>query len=236
MQSSGPPLQHAAQDAVGLPAEGNQCETFSFNVEAPIFYPSRPDLATYPEDLQDLYTLWTQRTFSWDGEQRTGIIVTWYVDQQDQGRRVCHQPRHVRLTEALHTWEEQIKQAWQGVLLVDEPVTLHLVRPSPPYLANDIVAHVIVLQRPQETLCTILVTMYDFTIPSSGPSMQLALTMHEHIFLEHFIHSFGRTQQCLAAGSTQYCQAWHETHQLQLGTPWPGRDGQGIVLVFTLRP
>lgn len=120
-------------------------------------------------------------------------------------------------------------------MVVYEPTSLHLVRPSPPYLEEEIVAHVIVLQRPQETLCTILVTMYDFTIPSTGSSMQVALTMHEHIFLEQFIHSFGRTQQCLLAGHTQLCQAWHETHQLQLGTAWPGRDGQGFVLAFTLR-
>ena len=120
--SSGQSSIDMPQDAVTIPAEGNTCETFSFNVDAPEFYPARQDLQNYPEDVQDLYMLWSQRTFAWDNAERRGDIITWYIDQQDPARRVCRQPRRVSLTEALHTWELSIRQTWHD-MMVDAPVT-----------------------------------------------------------------------------------------------------------------
>ena len=110
-----------------------------------------------------------------------------------------------------------------------------MVRPSPPDLQNDGVAHVIVLQRSQDTLCSLLLTIFDYTTAEWVAVTQLAITMHEHVFLEHLIHSLGRTQQCLLAGHDQVCHAWHEAQMLRLGAPWPGRDGFGIVMTFTHR-
>jgi hypothetical protein len=222
------------QAAVTLPAEGDACEVFSFNVEAPEFYPARPDLQTFPEDIQDLFALWTQRTFMWGTEERAGILITWYIDQQDPARRVCQRPRSVRLTEALHTWEPLIRQTWAD-MLNEAPFDIHLVRPSPPGMQPNVVAHAIVIQRPQPTLCSILLTIFDYASDGEGVVMQMATTMHEHIRLEQIIHSLGRTQQCLLAGSTQTCHAWHEAQPLQLGTPWPGRDGSSIVMTFMPR-
>ena len=224
----------APSDAVTLPEEGAACESFSFNVDAPAFYPARPDLRTFPEDVQDLFVLWSQRTFNWRTEERAGMLITWYIDQQDPERRVCHHPRQVRLTEALHTWEPLIQQTWRDVLR-DEPFELHLVRPSPPGMQEGFVAHVIVLQRPQAELCSVLLTIFDYASNVDGIFAQMAITMHEHIRLEHFIHALGRTQQCLLAGSTQTCYAWHEAQPIRLGTPWPGRDGAGIVMTFLPR-
>ena len=130
--------------------------------------------------------------------------------------------------------EAQIQQAWQDVLQ-DAPFELLLVRPSPPGMHPNIVAHVIVLQRPQANLCSVLLTIYDYTSTDEGTVMQMAITLHEHIRLEHLIHSLGRTQQCLLAGSSQICHAWHDAQPIQLGTPWPGRDGSGIVMTFMHR-
>lgn len=115
------------------------------------------------------------------------------------------------------------------------PPTIHLVRPAPPDIAHDIVAHVILIQHHQATLCSLLYTIYDYTVPEGWTVIQLATTMHEHVFLEQIIHGLGRTQQCLLAGHNQICHAWHEAHRLQLGTPWPGRDGFGLVITFTFR-
>ena len=233
-ESSTSRLYEEMQEAIDIPAEGHACENFRFNIDAPAFFPARPDLSTFPEDIQDLYHAWHQRTFAWQRTERRGMIITWFNDQHDPARRVCQQPRNVVLTEAIHTWERSIQQAWQD-MIGDEAIAIHLVRPSPPDMPNEVVAHVIVVQRPQATLCSMLFTLYDYTTPGDWTFRQLAMTMHEHVFLEQIIHSFGRTQQCLLARPTQTCHAWHEAYRLQLGTPWPGRDGHGIVMTFTFR-
>ena len=212
------------------------CAPFLFNADAPAWSPTIPAITTMHETIQDLYALWRARTFSWEGEERTGLVITWYVDQQDPDRRVCNRPRPVRLTSTYHTWEQQIQQAWQDTLLAHEPCHLAIVSPAPPHMETEVVAHIILVQRPADTFCTSLLTIYDHTIPQVGTTQQLALTTHEHIFLEQLIHSLGRTNQCLMAGATHQCQAWYGSMRLILGTPLQGRDGYGLVLLFNMRP
>jgi len=212
------------------------CAPFHFNVNAPVWSPIIPAITTMHETIQDFYALWRDRTFSWEGEERTGIVITWYVDQQDPERRICNRPRSVRLTEAYYTWEQQIQQAWQDTLIAHEPCHFAIVSPAPPHMEAEVVAHIILVQRPADTLCTSLLTIYDHTIPQVGTTQQIAMTTHEHISLEQLIHSLGRTSQCLMAGATDQCQAWYGSIRLTLGTPLQGRDGYGLVLLFSMRP
>ena len=212
------------------------CAPFLFNANAPAWSPTVPAITTMHETVQDLYALWRARTFSWEGEERTGIVITWYVDQQDPERRICNRPRSVRLTAAYYTWEQQIQQAWQDTLIAHEPCHFAIVNPAPPHMEPEVVAHIILVQRPADALCTSLLTIYDHTIPQVGTTQQIAMTTHEHIFLEQLIHSLGRTNQCLMAGATHQCQAWYGSIRLTLGTPLQGRDGYGLVLLFSMRP
>jgi len=212
------------------------CAPFLFNAAAPAWSPTVPAITTMHETVQDLYALWRDRTFSWEGEERTGIVITWYVDQEDPERRLCNRPRSVRLTAAYYTWEHQIQQAWQDTLIAHEPCHFAIVSPAPPHMEPEVVAHIILVQRPADALCTSLLTIYDHTIPQVGTTQQIAMTTHEHIFLEQLIHSLGRTNQCLMAGATQQCQAWYGSMRLTLGTPLQGRDGYGLVLLFSMRP
>ena len=135
------------------------CAPFLFNADAPAWSPTIPAITTMHETIQDLYALWRARTFSWEGEERTGLVITWYVDQQDPDRRVCNRPRPVRLTSTYHTWEQQIQQAWQDTLLAHEPCHLAIVSPAPPHMETEVVAHIILVQRPADTFCTSLLTI-----------------------------------------------------------------------------
>jgi len=211
-------------------------DDFVMDPTAPPFVPGVAPLETMPEVIQDLHEEWTRTAVTWQGEQASAEIVTWFVDQQDPQQRVCWHPRNLRLTSQFAMWEHNIHTLWRDRILAGAQLEIVLVQPRPPQQAVTVAAHAIVIQRPQPEMVTSLITVYDNTVNQPGPIWQLALTTWEHIFLEQFIHSLGLTYRCLMAGADRQCDGWYGAYRLILGRPLQGRDGYGIVLLLSERP
>ena len=217
-------------------APSSSLEDFAFNPNAQPFVPGVATIEAMPEVIQDLHEEWLRIAFSWEGEEASAEITTWFVDQADRPQRICWQPRNVVLTSNFAMWEQEIKQRWIDRIIAGVEIEIALVTPLPPHHGRPVAAHVLVIQRPQPELVTSLITVYDITMPIRGPTMQMALTTFEHIFLEHIIHSLGLTQRCLLAGADRLCDAWYERQRLILGQPLQGRDGYGILMQLAMRP
>lgn len=210
-------------------------DDFVFDPRAPEFVPHEPRLEAMPEVIQDLHGEWARATFSWEGEETTAEFTTWFVDQHDPALRFCWQPRNIQLTSQFAQWEYQIRRLWQDRIIDGVPSELVIVQPRPPQRGGPVAAHVLIVQRPQPELVTSIITVFDRAVPQPGPLWQLALTTHEHIFLEQIVHSLGLTQRCLLAGADRHCAGWYGNYQLIYGQALQGRDGYSIVLFMTAR-
>ena len=62
-------------------------------------------------------------------------------------------------------------------------------------------AHVILIQRPHAVFATILTTVIDRSQPPGSVTMQLAITVHEHLYLEHLLMALGLAGRCLHPGA-----------------------------------
>ena len=135
---------------------------------------------------------------------------------------VCLQPRNVRLFPNFQEWEIILRQTWQDLVLPGQPLSITVISPRPSSAPPEVAAHVLLVQRPQEELCSSLLTVYDQQSDVDQPNRQLVYTITEHVFLEQLIHGLGLTAQCLLAGGTLHCRAWHGEWPLTLGILFRG--------------
>ena len=224
------------QEGIELPRQGGPCERFTFNPNAASFVPNAPVLRNAPEHIQDLYQQWMRTAFSWDGEPASTIVMTWFVDQFHPGQHVCLHPRPTRLYDDFRQWTDQLRRTWSDRALPGAPIMIHVVDPSPPQIHPEIATHVLLVQNPQDTLYSIIVTGFDNSINHRGPFTQMAATFHEHFLLEQFLMLTGLGGRCLFPDSPMQCQAWYGQEPIYPGAPFPTRDGYGIVVRLTPRP
>ena len=209
---------------------------FAFNPNAAAFCPGQAPLNVQPETIQDLHERWRRTAFSWEGESASTSVLTWFVDQYHPHLRICWQPRIVRLFEDFDTWERAMNSAWLDVHLQGAPILFHIVLPTPPNTGPEIAAHVLLVQNPQDTLSSSVVSVFENTAAMTRLTHQLAITTQEHLFLEHVIFGLGLEGRCLYPGSPSVCNAWVGTTALRLGHPYPARDGDGLILQLSPRP
>ena len=166
--------------AIDLPTVQDDSENFQFDMNAPAFDPGIPDLRTMPDVIQDLHFQCSSVVQTWEDEIAVAIVVTWFVDRDARGRRVCRVPRQVRPDTNFQHWESIIKHAWQDEILPGAEISFNLVTPNLPMRRQGIAAHVILVQRPHDELCTSLISVFDFRQSTEEPTCQVALTTTEH--------------------------------------------------------
>jgi len=213
-------------------------EPMRWNPNAPAFRPGCPMIQQQSEFVQDLFAQWSDKAQHCNEEEKSVEFAVWFVDH-DRQRYQCQQYRRVRLYETFERWEDQIKQVWREHVVHHEEHELTLVDPHPPELEHDLAGHTIFIQNPHESLVTNLVTLYlhDAATELRGPSMQMAETTHEHVYMERIVEGMGYRMQCLQSPQTHHCEVWHGPYQLHRGRPWMGRSGMGILVhVRPIRP
>ena len=223
-------------EGLATSSTARRCARFTFNPGAPIFNPMAPNLNTMPEDIQELHQHWLRTAFSWEGETASTTIQTWFVDQHDQNFWTCTRPRRVRLYEDFTQWEAQIKRTWQDVLNPTAPAIIQVVTPIPINANRETAAHVLLIQRPHDVFATVLATVVDFSQAGCTVTMQLAITTHEHMYAQNLLMSLGLAGQCLVTGAPMTCQMWYARYLIQLGTVFPARNGQGLLIQMHRRP
>ena len=152
----------------------------------------------------------------------------WFVDHHwplPHGRVA----RAVRLYGDFHTWQDRLRHAWADHLVEGAPLEFHLVSPRPPTHEAMIIAHVILIQHPNDFWVTNIVTRRDGREHHSRIT-QLAITTHEHILLDNLLRVFGIHDDCLGQRARLQCTGWCDSTALQPGRPFPGRSGHSIML------
>ena len=216
-------MQAAPQ--TGFPIQN--CGNSQLNPYAPAFDPRQPDLRTLSEFEADLWAQWDQEAFTWEDEERSCTILTWFVDHTWQWPH-CDQPRRLQLYEDYHQWEWQILDRWHDVRDHNVNYEIHVVDPRPPSLDNDIAAHVIIMQRPQMAWITNLATIIDEAQVPRQSVGQIAITTHEHVRAESILTAASLERVCLQPPAPLRCQVWFQGFHLPLGILFPGRSGTGI--------
>ena len=141
-----------------------QRDTTSHARPVPQWDPTAPD-----PFLQNLYTLWELMAFSWEDEPRSGIVLVWFVDH-DWLEPHCYAPRAVQLFPAIQEWRLRIWQAWADVIVPGVQLDFHLVTPKPPTVDHRVIAHILLVQRPQPRQATIVISCFDARQPQPGSS------------------------------------------------------------------
>jgi len=206
----------------------NMCMNFHLNPHAQPFDPTRPDLRALSEFHADLWQRWDQEAFAWEDEDRSCAIQTWFVDHAWQ-RPHSRVSRRLQLFSDFHQWEEQIRALWRDVHDPQAPLETYVVAPMPPAPHNDIAAHVILIQNPNEAWITNLATVID-TTRQVYIAQQLAITTHEHLRAENVLIAAELDAICLGMQATHQCQVWIGAIPLPYGQVFPGRSGSSIVV------
>jgi hypothetical protein len=91
-------ISHFMQNPTAPSTASTASEAFQFNPNAPHFCPGQPLLRSLPEGLQDLYDHWARSAFSWEGEEASASVTTWFTDQHHQQLHNCWAPRQIQLS------------------------------------------------------------------------------------------------------------------------------------------
>lgn len=235
MQASSSIATMNQPDQPGMAEEGNEnaqnvAHAFCFNVNAPVFDPARPPVASLPEQLQDLFALWDRHAFSWENEERKSSVLTWFLSPGTHRLR-CGYPRKVHLFEDYMQWESHMKLAWRDSLVLTRPVFFFVVQPTPVALEHDIAAHVLLVQEPLVDAVSSLVTIFDNAVHGGHP-FRIAIVTHEHITQTEVIERIGYTEELQHYAGRIACTFWHASFTFHAAQRVPGCDGDHIVVDF----
>ena len=223
-------LVHPLQNSL----TASSSDQFCFNPEAPAFDPERPDIRTQTEFVQDLYARWDLASFSWEGEDRSSRILTFFIDHRDPHDR-CDVGREIDLFDDYVHWEEIILHTWDDYVDSAEARELHVVSPQPPMLRPQYAACVLIVQAPADDMVSSLISVFE-----GFQSLQLrsrgAITTREHITLVDVLDRMNLFWRCAGPTSSHVCQAHFASVPLGNSGYIRGRNGYGIVVQLRPRP
>ena len=207
MQSSGPPGPSISPASTGASqaVTGHHCPGFQFNPDAPAFDPSTPDLRTLSEFMADLWERWDAVAFAWEDEDKSTTLATWFVDHR-WGQPHGFEERRQQLFKDYANWEDQIQRRWHDLWDVNAEHEFHVVEPQPPCNTADAEIHVIVIQHPNPSWVTNLVTREESTRRDNDNYWRMAVTTHEHIWPENILLATQMAPFCRGDGAQWDCE------------------------------
>eukprot|EP00435_Cladocopium_sp_Y103_P050732 s1235_g15.t1 len=214
--------------ATDLIVQEHECQSFQTSRSAAQPIPTPADLATQHSFVQEFWPIWVQFAAAWEDEPLTCDVAVWFVDHH---RRVPHGQHHriAHLTGDYTTWLTTLEHTWADQRIPDTILTFTLVQPAPPPSAQQVCAHVILVQRPDSSLCTSLVTLaFQSEEPVDEDTHQAAITTPLLIRLADILSFMEFLDLCLGDEPSHICIAWHQDLQLTPGLPLPSRTGYGI--------
>ena len=112
-------------------------------------------------------------------------VTTWYVDQQRIPVQTDH--REVWLQNQPLTWQQDILQAWQDLVLADQPAHFFVANPQPrPTMLEEEALHVLIVQTPIPGLASFLIQVRvednDHTLDILKAETASRVAGHEMIF------------------------------------------------------
>ena len=222
---------------IDLPSRADESNFYGIGTTDPFQQPQQP-LRWNPqapdEFLNDLFGLWDLLAFTWEDEPRSGTVLVWFVDHQWENP-ICLAPRAVRLYPAVREWRLHIWQVWADLIVTGAALEYHLVTPKPPTIEPNILAHVLLVQRPRPDWATTIISWFDARLPHPD-IRQLAITTRDVIQRDDVLRVLGLEAACNAPDTTVQCVIWHRGFTIHHNTPMPGRSGLALILQVSQRP
>ena len=110
--------------------------------------------------MQALHSLWSATAFSWEQEQASTRISTWFVDHR-LPQPHCWRSRETLLFGEFWHWEAQLRGLWNDRLDPSDITEFHIVSPAPLSRTNSVAGHVILIQHARQEWSTTLLTVLD---------------------------------------------------------------------------
>ena len=214
-------MNHSAQPREAL--------GFQFNHNAAPFQPGQVNLFGANEFVIDLFTQWNQHAAVWDEEEPSCMIETWFVDHRWHNPH-CRNSRQKQLFANYWQWEDELRRLWIDYVDARSSIDFYVVHPKPPRVANEVAAHVLLVQQEREDWVTSLVNVYEARPERPSLHYNIAVTTHEHILVDNILRVVGHETHCLAPIPSHGFVAWYLQLPLRRGQPLAGRSGYGISL------
>lgn len=221
------PLDHAIED---LPHR-----TDLRNEEANHWTAPAQGLQAEPAAIQEPFMHWLASMTQLDAadaqQDPTMEITTWFLDMPTYLN--CDVPRSVLLGQDFSSWMRLIATTWLDLLDPTLPISLYLVRPSPPVtsLQQHQRVHVIVLQRaPADGVANLFTVVATHQVLQ--PMRHFARFAPHQMAKPQVIGFASLSDQCYPELSPRQCMVWHGDLELRENLALRNRHGIAFVIII----
>ena len=194
-------------------------------------HPHQPAAHGADDDANDQQALdnlrWLQMTVARQQvHPPEGLLVqTWYLSHQTARR--CNIPRPVPLQGEVEEWRHTLEQAWRDEIDFQAPTAFYVVDPSPYELEQNIWAHVLLVQHPEQGEIGIHVTVFDSGI-HNGQAIRFATVTNELVTHDGLTELADRDRVCHREAAT--CRSWMGWHEITWAAPQLYLNGNAFAL------
>lgn len=154
-------------------------------------------------------------------------VVTWYVDHIRFPQ--CFAARAVQLYQDPEEWTHLMRQAWNDLLLPDQPLHFHVVQPQPIEPEPDVALHVLLVQQPVQHFDTVLITIVDSEFAGFPPQRHASMAPHV-IPYQVLLGIAYKDQECSHPRNT--CSAWIGDQEILQHEDVPLVDGLSLTVAI----
>ena len=175
--------------------------------------PGIQELQAQPQWIQDLMPVWRARANPGPaGMELLAKVDTWYSDHPRVQR--CFHSRIVILSPDFTDWHAEIKRAWADVVLEDFEIHFAWVYPATVDIAPDVIAQILLIQRPDPYQRSIVVTVADTAVQRGLPISQ-AVVVEDRVNLHGVLLMIDLLYVCPPEHHLNRCHSWSEGREIQ---------------------
>ena len=161
------------------------------------------------------------------GMERLVKVLTWYNDHHRH--QICAQPREAHLFDDPWEWRALLTRVWADHVDPAADVHMFVVEPRPLYGAEDIVAHVILVQNPLAHFKSLHVAVMDDGVQQGYPR-QWVLIMPTLLRAPMGIDIMGYSALCNGESSGAVCSLWHGDREIDAAVDYVTMHGYALTL------
>eukprot|EP00435_Cladocopium_sp_Y103_P041613 s1445_g11.t1 len=159
--------------------------------------------------VQELWNHWHDLAMaSSDEGDPVFRVETWFVDHTTHDR--CYHPRNVQLHRHFTLWEHALLSAWHDRAQPGVETQFAIVYPTPEDMAPTASLQLVILQRPQPDLRSIVLSVYD-NEPDVDPLRTFCLTVSVSISMSSLLDTLHLSNACPPATPNNECLLWFGT-------------------------
>ena len=161
--------------------------------------------------------------------ERLGRVETWFTDHANFQR--CHHTRIAVLGPDAHRWEEQLRHLWRQYLLLGMPLEFHVVDPTPEDATGQIIAQLILVQRPHVYQRSVVISTYD-NMYDQGRAHSTAVVMGTRVDLFAVCTMMQAHEDCPPEAPENICTLWQGSRLFEPRERVYARHGSAFKLVI----